>query len=337
MPEARTWVGPGGVPVRLFGSAPGRRGDYAFALGVVRTLWTGRRRFGFVYFVMPGIHVLLGVAFARVLGIRIIMKFSGSDTIRALTRSFVGRLETRVIRRWADRILLLNPGMVEEALESGFDRYRLLWMPNPVDMDEFAPCDHEQRRRLRAELRLPPDKLTVVYTGRLAQEKELYTLLKAFRLVIDHIPESLLVMVGDGPERPHLERQIRELDLGGSVRIVGAVTPTTVRCWLQVSDAFVLTSSLEGLPLSLIEAMAVGLTVIVSDIPGTRQLVAHETTGLVTPLRDEKALSSAIIRVFADADLRARLGTAARREAAARFSMEVVVAAYEKLFADLVA
>ena len=111
------------------------------------------------------------------------MKFSGSSLIRRMKDSWLGRLELRFLNQWADHILVLNEGMLDEADEVGLDTTRIAWMPNPVDMDEFRPPACEERVRLRREFHLPVDAPVVLFVGRLAPEKELPSLISGFREV----------------------------------------------------------------------------------------------------------------------------------------------------------
>ena len=138
MPEVSSWIDPAGVPVRIFGR-PGLIGEYAFVLGVARTLLWERRRYQIVYFLMQGLHLAVGLPIARFLRKPIVMKVYGSGIITSVRRSWLGRLELRFLRRWAHRVMILNPGMAKEATAAGLEPDRLLWMPNPVDTDEFAP------------------------------------------------------------------------------------------------------------------------------------------------------------------------------------------------------
>ena len=92
----------------------------------------------------------------------------------------MGRLELRFLRRWARRVMILNPGMAEEAAAAGLEPDRLLWMPNPVDTDEFAPCAPERRGELRARLGIGPSAPAVVFVGRLIPVKDLPSLIRAF-------------------------------------------------------------------------------------------------------------------------------------------------------------
>ena len=138
MPDVSFWIDPAGVPVRIYGRHRLTR-DYAFALGVARTLLRERRRYQIVYFLMQGLHLAAGLPVARLLGKPVVMKVSGSGITTSMRGSWLGRLELRFLRRWARRVMILNPGMAEEAAAAGLDPDRLLWMPNPVDTDEFAP------------------------------------------------------------------------------------------------------------------------------------------------------------------------------------------------------
>ncbi|HLH41138.1 MAG TPA: glycosyltransferase, partial [Bryobacteraceae bacterium] len=115
MPAGRRWVDAEGVPVRMFGGRwPAAIRDYAYAIGVAWTLWRRRRTYQIAYFVMGGVQLALALPVARLARKRIFMKFSGSNTVAPLTASALGRFELRALRRWAEQVLVLNPGMMEE-------------------------------------------------------------------------------------------------------------------------------------------------------------------------------------------------------------------------------
>jgi glycosyltransferase involved in cell wall biosynthesis len=148
-------------------------------------------------------------------------------------------------------------------------------------------------------------------------------------------PTWQLVILGEGPERASLQRQVEELGLQGSVLMPGVVRDPEQ--WLQHAELFVLSSRFEGFPNALLEAMQCGLPVAAFDCPsGPGEIVRHEQTGLLVPPGDTEALSAAISRLANDENLRRRLGSAAAADVATRFSLERISAMWEELWCSLV-
>jgi glycosyltransferase involved in cell wall biosynthesis len=337
MPAVSRWVDPFGTPVRMFGGRwPRRWRDHAFALGVAWTLLTARRRYQIVYFLMQGLHLATGLPVARLLSKPVVTKFSGSSLITLMRESWLGRLELRWLRQWAKRVMILNSGMAEEAYAAGFSQRHLLWMPNPVDVDQFAPADAAGGLRLRQELGIPLDGPLVLFVGRLAPEKELASLLGAFALALRRIPDACLVLVGDGPERAMLETRAKELEISTNVHFAGRCPPEAIPLWLKASDVFALVSSNEGFSCSLLEAMSTGLAAVVSDIPANTQLIEDGVHGLVAKLRDENSLAAALVRLLENPSLRQTLGATARQRVVDQYSMDKVIDLYEAMFFEAI-
>jgi glycosyltransferase involved in cell wall biosynthesis len=333
MPNVADWTDPSGVPVRIFARRwGGPRRDYLFALGVAWALWKERRNYQLVYFLMQGLHLAVGLPVARALGKAIVIKISGSSIITMMRQTFLGRLELDWLKKWAYRVMILNAGMAEEAAAAGFRPSHLLWMPNPVDTSEFTPVSAGERRALRAQLHIPDRAAVLIYVGRLAPEKELPSLLRAFAAVRQRVPGALLTIVGEGPDREALTMLTGRLELTDSVRFTGRQTIAEVRQWLQAADVFALVSSAEGFPCSLVEAMAVALPAVVSSIPANLQLIDAGVHGLHAALRDEQAIAAALVELLSDPALRARMGEAARRRVVENYSMDKVLDRYEALF-----
>ncbi|HWE51147.1 MAG TPA: glycosyltransferase family 4 protein [Bryobacteraceae bacterium] len=336
MPAVSRWTDDCGIPVRIFGNrAPARIRGHVFAWRVVWALLSEARTYDLVYFLMPGLQVALGSLMARLLGKPFIMKFSGSNEVRRMKNSTVGRLQLRVLDKWAGSIMVLNPGMMLEAAECGLQRSKLLWMPNPVDLDEFRPPAPGERAALRAKFGIPAEADVVLFVGRLAPEKELPSLVKGFEKIAAQHERAMLVLVGDGPCRGELETLAGKLIQQGKIRFTGAVASSAVHQWVQIADVFSLVSSLEGLPVSLIEAMAAGLPAVVSDIPANRQLIDPGIQGLVVEPKNAEAIGSALSAVLENPELRRSLGDAARARIGDNFSTARVTLLYETLFARL--
>ena len=170
----------------------------------------------------------------------------------------------------------------------------------------------------------PPRVLSV---GRLKEPKTFVTLVRALARLD---PSSFTAaIVGDGPDRAAVEREVR-----GPVELLGE--RDDVHAQLLASDLFVLSSGSEGLPLSVLEAMAAGLPVVASDVGGVPELVGD--AGVLVPPHDEEALANAIAGLLADPERRRALGAAARERVQREFSLEQMqaahVALYERLLGD---
>lgn len=226
----------------------------------------------------------------------------------------------------------------EELLAAGYPRQRVHWMPNGV---ATGPAPSPQRKAAARQvlavalplLYLPPETPLAVYTGRLHPGKGLECLLTAWQAVAARLPLARLWLVGDGPLRPALERQIAAFGLHGRVVLAGSFD--SVDEMLSAADLFVLPSREEGMSLALLEAMGAGLPVVTTDIPGNRALVEPERHGLLVPVGDAQALSAAILRLVDQPELGVRLGAAARQRVADEFTLARMVDAHLRLFRSL--
>jgi glycosyltransferase involved in cell wall biosynthesis len=170
--------------------------------------------------------------------------------------------------------------------------------------------------------------------GRLASEKGHRHLLAAVRYLRDRTTNVRLDVIGDGPECKRLQGDIDRLELRRAVRLRGAMSEQDVWARYRRADIFVLPSLREGLPVALLEAMAAGLPVVASDLPGVREAVEHEQTGLLAPPGDATALAEAVSRLIADPELRARLSAAARQVVEDYFLIEDNIRDLAALFED---
>ena len=337
MPPLRDWVDPEGVRVRIYaGRWKGRLRDIVFAAQVFRMLLRERANYDFVYFLMQGLHLAVGLPVARLLSKPILMKIAGSGVVPLMNSSFIGRLELRWLRKWAYRVMILNEGIRQEATSTGFSPQQLYWMPNPVDTEEFRPPTQTEKKEVRKKLDIPAEAQVVLYCGRLAPEKALPDLLAAFALVADRNPNAMLVLVGDGPLMSVLIQLRTKLRLtGAQLRFTGQVKPNEVSMWMKVADIFTLVSFNEGLPCALIEAMSVALPCVVSNIPANRQLIDDAKHGFLIPVGDQQAISAAFLQLLSDDTLRSRTGQAARQRIVENYSTDRVVDLYETLFQQM--
>ncbi len=177
----------------------------------------------------------------------------------------------------------------------------------------------------RAQLALGsgPVLLTV---ARLAPWKGIDGLIRALPVIRQQFPAARLVIVGDGPERAALQAQAAPL--GQAVQFTGALPPAQVWQHLRAADVFVLFSTYEGLPHTVLEAMQAGTPVVVSDAGGNVEVVTGGETGWVVPSSDERALAAAILEALGNPARAAARAEAASRSLS-RFSWETMVDEYE--------
>ncbi len=184
--------------------------------------------------------------------------------------------------------------------------------------------------------------LVIGSVARLSPEKGLEYLLRAVALLRDRAdrdyePELALkiVLAGDGPSREPLEYLTAELRLNDRVRFLGEVAHDDVPVVLQGFDIFAMPSTWEGFGVSALEASAMELPVVASDVHGIPDVVAHEQTGILTPPRDVEAIAGAIARLVADADLRRKMGAAGRAFVERHYRWQDNAALMERLYDEM--
>lgn len=173
-----------------------------------------------------------------------------------------------------------------------------------VDPHLFAP----------APFRVAPDVFALICVGRLAPVKAQSVLLEALVLLKQRNRRFHLRLLGDGPDRAMLEQQTASLGLQEEVSFAGVQNQDRVRALYQETDLMVLASFAEGVPVVLMEAMAMEIACVATGITGVPELIRPEMDGLLTPPGDAGALAAAIERLMDDPELRRRLGQSARKQ-----------------------
>jgi glycosyltransferase involved in cell wall biosynthesis len=174
----------------------------------------------------------------------------------------------------------------------------------------------------------------IISVGRLVPWKGMAELIEAVAEARKEIPDASLVIVGEGPEKEMLEKKGKEL-LGTSISFTGALSHDDTLRAMQSSEIFVLNSSYEGLSHTIVEALFLGSTIIVSDAGGNPELVQDDVNGLVVPTGDTSALTVAISKLLKDPELRARLGAHAK-ESSVRFQVPTMIEKTSALLKSLV-
>ncbi len=177
-----------------------------------------------------------------------------------------------------------------------------------------------------------------MFVGRLATEKGLDTLIDAWPSVRVRYPEARLILIGEGSQRATLEARVKALGLtlgpGQAVDLPGASPDVTTA--LREADLFVLPSREEGMSIALLEAMALGIPLVASSIPGNRRLVSDFEHGRLAPPDDPEALARVIIEQWNDFDRAVHMSRAARRRVEQEFSIQIMARQHLMLFQEKV-
>lgn len=171
-----------------------------------------------------------------------------------------------------------------------------------------------------------------VCVGRLSSEKGHRGLLEAFATVRRQIPQAQLDLVGDGPLRQELEALGGDLGISDAVRFHGALSEAETLGRIAAAHILVLPSFMEGLPLVIMEAMALGKPVVASGVAGIPELVRTGENGLLVPPSDWQALGAAMVALASDAAMRQRLGKAAKADVLEYFAIDRAVQPLISLF-----
>jgi glycosyltransferase involved in cell wall biosynthesis len=205
-------------------------------------------------------------------------------------------------------------------------------IPNGIDLNPFL-CP--EGRLTRPNLQLTEDSLVGIYVGRLSPEKSVDLLLKQFDRARSLAPRLRLIVVGDGDQRRRLEAQARRARIEPWVLFAGRVPPEAVPDYLALADFFVTASPSEVHPLTVVEAMAVGLPVVGPRAPGLSDIVRHGVNGLLDS-GEGTGLVHHMVSLAGDEDLRVRMGEAARRTSLkydVKVHVEKTLALYKRLIA----
>jgi glycosyltransferase involved in cell wall biosynthesis len=174
---------------------------------------------------------------------------------------------------------------------------------------------------------------TVVVVAGLNNQKGHEYLFRSVPIILRKIPETRFVLVGDGHLREYLEELASSLGITNAITFLGF--RSDVADIVRASDLFVLPSIFEGLPLSLIEAMACGKAVVATNVDGTADVVVDGVTGYLVPPRDPEQLAQKIIELLENPELRIRFGKAGREKVQKFFSAERMIQDYERLYEEL--
>ncbi len=247
--------------------------------------------------------------------------------VRRLRKKLLGKQRLETFCHNVDYFVAISNLIEHELQDAGVNPNKLIHIPNAVDIKRFQPLK-EEKHDLREHLGVPPDSLVVIYTGRLSREKRPENLFKVWPKIQQDFPNSNLLILGTGPQEQELKAQ-----LSPGIKMLGDVGDVVP--YLQASDLFVLPSSAEGLPVSLLEAMACGLPAVATAVGGTPEVLENNLSGYLIPSDDLPALQVAICTMLANPQLRLNMGAAGRKRVVTQYSLEMSVSKLMGLYEQI--
>jgi glycosyltransferase involved in cell wall biosynthesis len=232
----------------------------------------------------------------------------------------------RLIGPRVDHAIVVSSAQIPRLLSLGYAPERTRVIPNGVP----EPVVTETASSVRSRLGIRADDFLAVLVATLRPEKRAAMFVRAVQDAHRNDARVRGLVAGGGPQ---LEGLTKLATADGAVQVLGQ--RLDVPDILNAADAVCLSSSAEGLPMVLLEAMALGKPVVATDVGGIREAVEHEATGLLVPVDDERAFARALARLAANPALVRRLGSAAVRRQRSRFSVERMIGEYVDLFEEV--
>jgi glycosyltransferase involved in cell wall biosynthesis/protein-tyrosine-phosphatase len=240
-------------------------------------------------------------------------------------------LDRLMLLFFTDLVVAVSRGMADTLRKSGYRPTSVTQIHNGIDLSAIAP--RRRADQVRRELGIPPQAFVIGTAGRLSPVKGHAALLRAARLIQERQPDAIFLIVGGGPLAEELRRQAARLGIDGACVFPGA--REDVHDLIAAMDLFVLPSLSEGIPMAVLEAMALGTPVVASAVGGVPEVIQDRVNGLLVPPGDERRLADACVELARDPASAQMLVARARRTVEERFSHEqsgrALLAAYRSV------
>ena len=232
-----------------------------------------------------------------------------------------------IIMRFFDGIVTVSEDIKRQLIAKKIPETKISVIHNSIDTDKFSSSS---KTSLRQELGISEKDKIVGTVGRLSKEKGHYYFLKAAYLVVKEIPGVKFIIVGDGVLRNKLENLSRDLELGESVHFTGY--RDDIASIVREFNIFVSSSEREGLPIAILEAMALSKPIVSFNVGGISEAVTNGKNGILVQPKDFKSLAEGITKLLKNLGLSKRMGRASAEEIASKFDTIKMVREYEKIY-----
>ena len=308
-----------------------------FSMSCAILLFWKRKDYDIVHFHGASLPLFLNLLILKILGKKVIAKVAAArigTEAGALRGRYFGL--SRLILIFLKKVdaFIATTAEIEDGLRhDGFDGKKIKRIPNFIDFNIFSPVPESKKTLMKNNMRFENIRV-VTFSGRFVRRKGIKILLEAWKTVMDKFTDAQLILLGDGPLLPKMKRTTEDLGMNSLVNFRGHVHSVTD--FLHITDIFVLPSLQEGMPNSLLEAMACGLPVIASRIGGVVDVIEDGKNGILFEPGDVSGLAYAMIRLLNDNELRKTLGVEARKRIEEGFSIDRISGEYIGLYREII-
>lgn len=281
---------------------------------------------------------------AKILNKKVVYKATlhYSDDIAGFHRHGVlGKIENYMLSK-CDRLVAMSSVIKNDFINNGIDRNKIVRIPNFIDTDKYKPAKDEEKYELREKLGLKKAEKVAMTAGAVEERKGISELIDTWKKVSDKFNNAKLLVVGPLPKKDetnyqyliHVQNKIKKYELENDVVLTGEVP--SIENYLKASDVFLFCSRTEGFGTVQAEALACGLPVICTNIPGvSSDIVLNEETGWIIEPGEPDMFAGKILEYFNNPDLLESTSKKARQRAVELFSSERVFDLYEKCYRSL--
>lgn len=307
-----------------------------FSLSCALLLIRKRKEYDIVHFHGASLPLFLNIALLKFLGKKVLGKVAAAN-VGTEAGSLKGRyygLGTFFIKllEMMDAFIATTGEIERGLLDDGFPGEKIKRIPNFIDFSVFGPAIADQQKHLKKKLGLGK-KSYVVFCGRFIQRKGISFLLKAWKKVADDFAGAGLILLGDGPLLGEMKALAEKLGIMDSVDFRGHIPE--VHDFLRAADIFVLPSLQEGMPNSLLEAMACGIAPVGTKIGGVVDIINEGDNGILVEPSDVQDLAEGMLKLLRDRQLAAAIARRAYETIRDHYHLDSIVLKYRELYQKL--
>jgi glycosyltransferase involved in cell wall biosynthesis len=318
----------------------GKRAEFSFALSSIIFLWRKRKDFQILHFLLVSFPNSLVALAMKLLGKRVLVKIAGAGVLSRGNPSV--RLIRNFILRRMDGFLATTDEIAREFQGAGFDPRRIHRIPNGVDTGHFSPLAGPEKKNQHRALNLPEEGKIILYAGRISAEKGPHLLLEAWLRLAGGFPDLFLVIIGSGQfQGQNVEPRMDQLLSEPAARVFrervfrrGEIPDLAP--YLKAADLFALPSVQEGLSNALLEAMAAGLPVVATRLPGTVEALGGSEGAVLVAPGEVQELTRGLEEMLSVPGRWPEAGGENRKRAVEKFSLAEVARKYSELYDSLV-